>query len=289
MFDPQQLAALAAVHRRGAFHLAASDLGVTQSAVSQRIKALEDQVGAVLLLRGSPCQATEAGMRLVRHFDTVALLENEVRREFAQVPASSTLRIAVNADSLATWFLPALVGDGFLFDITIDDEDASQEWLLRGEVAGVVTAHKRPLQGCETVALGALRYLPTASPAYLARWLPDGVTAQALTRAPALRFSDKDRLQDRWAEAHLGQPVTLPTHRLGSTQGFVEACRLGIGWALNPEVLVRDDLARGDLVLLADRPFDVPLYWQFNRLTAQAIAPLTRTIRNAARVLVQPD
>ena len=294
MYDPAQLAALAAVHRRGAFDLAAAELGISQSAVSQRLRALEDRVGVLLIRRGTPSEATEAGLRLIRHHDDVALLAGQVARELGAAPTGpAVLRVAVNADSLATWVIPALAAvDGVLFDLVIDDQDFSQDWLRRGDVVAAVTGHPGPLQGCDTMALGALRYRATASPAYMARWFPDGVTPDAVARAPALTFSDKDGLQAAWiAERGLGNRAGFPSHRLASTQGFIDACLAGLGWALNPEVLVAADLAAGRLVeLVPGSVLDVPLHWQFARLTSEVIRPLTAAMRQAARkVLVSPQ
>ncbi len=297
MFDPAQLAALAAVHRRGSFDLAASELHVTPSAISQRIRALEDQAGTLLVRRASPCTATPAGLRMIRHHDEVTLLERTLAADLPWLsPRPATLRIAVNADSLATWVIPALAAvEGFLFDLVIDDQDVSQDWLKRGEVQAAITSHPGPLQGCDTVPLGALRYRATASPGYVARWMPQGVprgvTAAALGVAPALTFSDKDRLQEIWVERITGaraKRAAFPSHRLASSQGFVDACLAGLGWGLNPEVLVAPHLTSGALVDLSPgAPLDVALYWQFSRLTAPATAPLTREIRAAAgRVLV---
>ncbi|MDB5661042.1 MAG: LysR family transcriptional regulator ArgP [Cypionkella sp.] len=293
MFDPAQLAALAAVHRRGSFDLAAAELHVTPSAISQRLKALEETAGALLIRRGQPCTATPAGLRLIRHHDELTLLERTLATDLPWLsPRPATLRIAVNADSLATWVIPALAAtDGFLFDLVIDDQDVSQDWLKRGEVAAAITAHPGPLQGCDTIPLGALRYRATASPAYMARWMPDGVTAAALAAAPALRFSDKDRLQDIWVEQQIGakaKRAAFPSHRLASSQAFVDGCLAGLGWAMNPEVLAAPYLASGALVeMVPNTPLDVALHWQFSRLTAPALASLTREIRAAAgRVLV---
>ena len=286
MFDPAQLAALAAVHRRGSFDLAAADLGLTQSAVSQRIRALEERVGVLLVRRGSPSVATTAGLRLIRHHDEVALLAKEVSEELgAAAPGAATLRIAVNADSLATWILPALAKvPDVLFDLVIDDQEVSEDWLRRGEVVAAVTSNPSPLQGCDTVPLGALRYHATASPDYVTRWFPDGVTAQAIAKAPALVFSDKDRLQMAWVERQgLRSREMFPSHRLASAQGFVDACLVGLGWGMNPELLIREHLSSGQLVaLIADTPLDVPLYWQFARVTAGAVSALTQAMRAAA-------
>lgn len=282
MLDYNQLAALTAIHRRGSFELAASALGVTPSAISQRLKALEDRMGTLLIRRSQPCTATDAGLRLIRHFEDVMLLEANLSGDLPQGPDPTTIRLAVNADSLATWVLPALAQtENLLFDLVIDDQDHSQNWLRRGEVVAAITGHAGPLQGCDTLHLGVLRYRATASPAFVARWFPDGITRSAIARAPALTFSDKDRLQRDWIAAQLGANtnVAFPTHRIASTQGFVDAAALGLGWGMNPEPLIAPHLAAGTLVEIApNTPLDVPLYWQFARLTAAAIAPLTRAI-----------
>ena len=289
MFDPPQLAALAAVHRRGSFDLAAADLHVTPSAISQRIKALEDQTGALLIRRGQPCTATATGLRLIRHHDEVALLQTTLAASLPGLaPGPATLRIAVNADSLATWVIPALAATkGFLFDLVIDDQDVSQDWLRRGEVAAAITSHPGPLQGCDTVSLGSLRYHATASPAFMERWFPQGVTPQALKKAPTLRFSDKDHLQDRWVARQTTvstRKTILPSHRMASSQAFVDACLAGLGWGMNPEPLIKGPLASGALVeLVPATPLDVALHWQFTRLAAPALRPLTEAIRAAAR------
>jgi LysR family transcriptional regulator, chromosome initiation inhibitor len=290
MLDPAQLAALAAVHRRGSFDLAANELHVTPSAISQRIKALEEATGTLLVRRGQPCTATDTGLRLIRHHDEVVLLERTLATDLPGLsPGPATLRIAVNADSLATWVIPALAAtEGYLFDLVIDDQEVSQDWLRRGEVVAAITSHPGPMQGCDTLPLGSLRYRATASPAYMRRWFPEGVTGEALSRAPALTFSDNDPLQTRWAAACGLTRTALPTHRMASSQGFIEACRLGLAWSMNPEPLVAGDLASAALVeLLPDTALEVALFWQFTRIAAPALRPVTEAIRTAAaRVLV---
>lgn len=289
MFTDPLLAALTAIHRRGSFDLAAASLGVTPSAISQRLKTLEERMGCVLIRRGQPCMATAPGLRLIRHHDDVAMLQSQLTQDLPQLDAGpATIRIAVNADSLATWVIPALAAThAMLFDLVIDDQDHSQDWLRRGEVSAAITSHPGPLQGCDTIPLGALRYHATASPAYMTRWMPDGATKSAVTRAPALTFSDKDRLQKDWIALHIGAGISFPTHRIASSQGFVDAALAGLGWGLNPEPLVADYLKTGRLVkLIPDAALDVPLYWQFSRLTAPSLAPLTAAMRGAAaRVL----
>ncbi len=290
MLDYPQLQALVAIHRRGAFDLAAADLGLTPSAISQRIKALEDRTGCLLLIRTHPVTATEAGMRLIRHAEEVALMETSLAADLALPLGEATaLRLAINADSLSTWILPALATvPGFRYDIVIDDQNWSEDWLRRGEVAAAITGTPGPVQGCDSHALGALRYRATASPAFAARWFADGMTAQAFSRAPALAFNAKDRLQHDWATARTGQRIALPVHHLASSHGFVDAAKAGLGWCMNPEALAAPHLASGSLIDLGP-PLDTPLYWQAARRTGAALAPLTRAIRAAAAAVLLPD
>ncbi|MFC3118730.1 LysR family transcriptional regulator ArgP [Jhaorihella thermophila] len=290
-FDRHHLTALSAVLRLGSFEAAAAELSVTPSAVSQRIKALEDRVGVVLVNRGAPCTGTPAGLRLAKHAEDVGLLEAQLSRELAlDMDAGPTrLRIAVNADSLATWFVGAMASvPGLLFELAVDDQDHSAEWLKRGEVSAAVCGVGKPVTGCDVTALGEMRYVAVASPDFMARWFPEGVTPRALARAPCLSFGPKDALQRNWiAQTFDGARVSPPAHVLPSTQAFVEAARLGIGWGLNPMGMVRGHMRKGRLVpLVPHTPLDVPLFWQVSRVMAAALEPVTASVtRSAGRTL----
>ena len=290
MLDYPALAALSEIARRGSFEAAAHALGVTQSAISQRIKTLEARMGQVLLDRGPPVAPTEAGLRLVAHLDQVRLLEAGIAGQAGAPAETPVIRIAVTADSLASWAISALPEAPGLLDLVVDDQDHAESWLRAGLVSAAITATRGPVAGCDSHALGAMRYLPTASPGFIARHFADGVTTDALRRAPAITFNAKDGLQNQWAARQAGTRIALPTHLIPTTQGFAEAARLGMGWGMNPEILIGDDLRHGRLVpLVADAPLDVPLYWQVARIVAPQLAPLTRAIRRAARaVLIQP-
>jgi LysR family transcriptional regulator (chromosome initiation inhibitor) len=290
--DPAHLATLAAIHRRGSFEGAAAALGLTPSAVSQRIKALEERMGCLLVRRAVPCTATAPGLRLIRHHDDLSALESALAADLRIGNAGPvTVRLAVNADSLATWVVPALAQvEGVLFDLVIDDQAHSQDWLRRGEVAAAITSHPGPLQGCDTLALGSLRYHATASPGFVARWLGQGVTPRTMAQAPALVFNDKDTLQADWLARVLGEVPGFPAHRIASAQGFVDAALAGLGWGMNPAGLVAGHLAAGRLVdLVPGAVLDVALHWQFARLSAPMLAPVTQALRQAAAgALVQP-
>lgn len=299
MLDYTLLEALAAVVREGSFERAALALHLTPSAVSQRVKLLEQRIGQVLVVRGTPCSATDTGLQLLRHTEQVALLESELQ---ATLPAlaeaetgigTPTLRVAVNADSLATWFVPAMAAfcaDGSaLLDLSLDDEAHTAERLKRGDVLAAVTTLASPVQGCSSIALGRLRYVACASPAFVARHLASGVDAAALAQAPCLTFNHKDRLQDQWVESlQLGGPVAPPRHWLPSTQAFIDASAAGLGWGLNPAVLVQPLLKRGALVAL--RPghdLFVPLHWQHPRLVSPALQRLTAAVVAAAAAVLE--
>ncbi len=287
-----QLATLRAILQSGTFEGAARILGITQSAVSQRLKALETRIGAQLVRRGSPCTATAAGQRLAAHGDQVALLEAHLARDLVALapPPQTRLRLAVNADSLATWLPEALSAlDGHLFDLVIDDQDTAHDRLVRGEVLGAITSRAAPLPGCDVTPLGRLRYIAVASPAFIARHFGAGVTAATLSSAPMLQFDSRDQLQHRWITRAIGAALTPPCHRLPSAHGFATAARLGLGWGMAPEPLVTHDLAHATLrPLVPGTPLDTALFWQSSRLMGAALAPLTRALRRTARAHLLP-
>lgn len=286
MLDYALLSALAAVVRTGSFERAAQQLHVTASAVSQRVKLLEERMGVVLVARGSPCTATPAGARLCQHAEQVALLESELPAALpglAQDGPRPVLRVAVNADSLATWFLAAMAElPDCLFDLVLDDQEHSADWLRRGEVLAAVTAGGGAVAGCDLIALGALPYVATASPAFMHRYFPHGVTPDALANAPCLTFNAKDRLQAQWLR-RVEMEAAVPTHWLPSSQAFIDAALAGIGWGMNPVPLATAHLAAGRLVeLLPGRGLDVPLFWQRSRLPSATLTRLTQAVRRAA-------
>lgn len=287
MMDYAHLAALRAILQTGSFEAAATSLNVTPSAISQRIKTLEEHLGVVLIIRGTPATATPAGQRLFRHAEEVALLETTLDGDLnGLIPQQATpIRVVVNADSLDTWFIEAIAQtSGFLFDISTDDEGVSADWLRRGEVMAAVTAHVKPVQGCDCIALGSLRYTSTASPEFIARHFADGVTPAAANSAPMLVFNRKDPLQHQWLAAQFGKQITPPLQSVPSTYGFVSAALAGLGWGLNPEALVRGHIKAGRLATIGITPtYDVPLFWQFNRATGTALKPLTHAVVQTAK------
>ena len=292
MLDYPLLEALAAVVREGSFERAARVLHVTPSAVSQRVKLLEERLGQVLVVRAQPCRPTATGAVLCGHAEQVALLEHALRARLPEVGAPPgprpTLRLAANADSVATWLVRALAAfasrHAVLFDLVVDDETHTAELLRAGSVLGAVTSQAEPVQGCRSTRLGTLRYLATCSPDFHRRHFAAGVTAAALADAPCLRFDTKDALQRTFLRKLTRAHLEPPTHWVPSPHGFVHACREGLGWGMNPEPLIREELRAGSLVELAPRRhLDVVLYWQQVRLASPLVEELSRALLATAR------
>jgi LysR family transcriptional regulator (chromosome initiation inhibitor) len=291
MLDYAALSALAAVVREGSFERAARALHVTPSAISQRIRQLEERVGCALVVRDQPCRPTETGRRLCQHVDHVRLLEQDLQGALPGLdlpgPARVAVPVAANADSLATWLVPALAAfaaaSPVLVEVAVDDQDHTAEWLRSGAVVAAVTAMARPAAGCNSRPLGSMRYLAAASPAFVARHFADGVGAGSLAQAPSLVFNTKDELQARWARRLCHRHVELPRHMLPSTEAFVAAGLAGMGWGLHPRALIAPHLDSGALVeLVADTPLDVPLYWQHARAASNLLDALSGAVSAAA-------
>lgn len=284
--DPAQLAALAAVTELGSFDAAARALHVTPSAVSQRVKALEQRAGQVLVRRSRPCRATAAGQVLVRLAGQMALLEKEALRAVEPGRAGAvTLAVAVNADSLSTWFPAALrdLPDGVVLDLRREDQDHSLGMLRDGDVMAAVAADGRPVQGCRSVPLGSMRYLAVAAPAFVERWLAGRPVADGLAEAPLLAFNRKDTLQVRFLRDVVGRRAAPPEHLVPSNAAFVGLVAAGLGWGMVPDVAAHAALQEGRLVeLVPGRHLDVPLHWQHWRLDAPVLADLTARVVRAA-------
>ncbi|MEH1017130.1 LysR family transcriptional regulator ArgP [Micromonospora sp. CPCC 206060] len=290
--DPVQLATFQAVVEHGSFDAAARALHVTPSAVSQRIKALEQVVGQVLVRRARPCEPTAAGRSLVRLGGQVALLEREAldaARGGLSGHARTRVAVVVNADSLAGWFLPALTAlPDVVFELHTDDEGHTAELLRAGTVMAAVTAERVAVQGCRVERLGAMRYLAVAAPTGHAAWFTGRDPAAAFATAPMIRFNRKDTLQHRFVRTVTRRDIDPPTHFVPASASFTEAIRLGFGWGLVPEGVARADIAAGRLVdLTPGRHLDVPLYWQYWRLESAVLAALTAAVRATAAVALR--
>jgi LysR family transcriptional regulator (chromosome initiation inhibitor) len=282
--DMQQLAAFAAVIEEGSFDAAARRLQITPSAVSQRIKALEEGVGQVLVKRQKPAVPTASAQPLVRVAAQMALLEAEAIDQLRGADHGVTrISLAVNADSMATWFGGVFAGiDDVLFDVRIEDQDHSARLLREGAVMGAVTTERTPVPGCRVEALGVMRYLPVATGAYMTRYMPDGFTKEAAAQAPSLAWNRDDALQDMLVRKTFRRAVGRPTHYVPTTEGFAAAIRAGLGWGMYPEQSAAAQLTDGSITPICDVHLDVPLFWQSWKLESPMIRAITDAVRTAA-------
>lgn len=283
--DGEQLSALAAVVELGSFDAAAQRLHVTPSAVSQRIKALEQRVGQVLVVRAKPCVATPAGLPLVKLAAQRALLESEALADFdGHGTGRIRAAVAVNADSMSTWF-PAVFGrvHSALFDIRIADQDHSAQLLRDGLVLGAVTTERAAVPGCRVQPLGVMRYVPVASSDYVRRLLPRGFTAEAALNAPCVAWSRDDALQDMLVRKLFRRQIAMPVHYVPTAEGFGAAVRAGLGWGMFPQGPTSEPEA--PLVRISDAHLDVPLFWQSWKMDSPMITAITAAVRAAAAKL----
>jgi LysR family transcriptional regulator, chromosome initiation inhibitor len=284
MIDGQQLSAFGAVIDCGSFDAAAQQLHVTPSAVSQRIKALEQRVGQVLVVREKPCRATPAGVPLIRLAAQTAMLESEALAETSGGSGERLrIAIAVNADSMATWFTEVFGRlPDVLFDVRIEDQDHSARLLREGAVMGAVTTERTPVPGCRVQPLGVMRYVPVASPAYVKRYLLDGFTAEAAAAAPSLAWNRDDSLPDMLVRKLFRRSIARPIHYVPTAQGFSSAISSGLAWSMFPEILAAPALDDGSFVRISEVHLDVPLFWQCWKLDSPMVETVTEAVRSAA-------
>ena len=294
-FDANALECLAAIVEEGGFERAALRLSITQSAVSQRLRSLEVQVGTVLIVRSRPLKPTSAGRLLLKHALQMRLLRADLERDLKDLAPGAAgtagdeerISIAVNADSIATWAVPALSGlarQGLGLEIITDDQDFTIEWLREGRVLGCVTTVKQALRSCRLVPLGAMRYVAVAQADYAAAHCPQGLSPHNFRALPFVAFNRKDDLQCEFVGRVLKlQQVALRQFYVPSSEGQVHAVLDGWGVSVVPELLVREQLRDGRLIDIATgHTLPVELYWHCWNLDSAVLDALSSALTAAA-------
>ncbi len=283
-FDAAQLTALSAVITHGSFDAAAAALRVTPSAISQRIRALETATRRVRVVRSRPVRITEAGVPVLRLARQYAALSADTARELS-LTEQMVLPLAVNADSLASWVLPALapLADEIGFEFHRADQERTVDLLRDGTVMGAITSEALAVQGCTVTPLGFMRYRPYAAPAFVDRWFADDNDIASWERAPMIEFDATDELQRRFlaVKAPNAHP---PRRRVPGSHEFREAVRLGYGWGMVPTMqaaALNDEI----VVLDATEVVDVRLYWQQWGIRSPALDKTTDALIAAGRAL----
>lgn len=291
--SPELASTIAAIVDEGSLDAAARALHITPSAVSQRLKSLEQQLGQVLIVRDRPARATAAGEAVVRMARQIALLEHDALSALGLDAAGDRVSIplAVNADSMATWFLAPLARLAEVHDIDVDlhrdDQTFTARLLESGEVMAAVTSEESPVAGCTVAPLGVLRYEAMATPAFMKRWFPDGVTDAALRRAPFVDFDRRDTLQHTWLRSRGLEERGIPRHFVPASYDYAQAVLLGMGWGMLPGTQATDAASSGSAIPLGGEPVHVALYWQqwnlrsslLDSIAAEVIAEAERVLR----------
>jgi len=298
-YDYDSLAVLAAVVREGSFESAAKSINVTQSAISQRIRQLEEKVGAVLVSRGRPCVPTDAGLQLCRHVEQVALLQHELGDRMSALvggdgAAAATIRISVNNDSLATWF-PSVIKRatlelGIRFDILPDDQEHTEVSLKSGDALAVVTTLETPVQGCRRISLGSMDYIAVASPEFFRTQFARGVSLDTLRGSTCLAFDRKDTIQNQWMTLCFGEAVPVSTHFVPSYEGYIACCVNGTAWGLVPRSEGISLARHGELVELSPgKAVKVSLHWQASTQSSETLLRLGEIVQDVAKLHLLPD
>lgn len=292
----EQLETLAAVAEEGSFDAAAARLRLTPSAVSQRVKGFEQELGRVLVVRSRPVALTDSGAALLRLARQIQLLEHDAAEALGLADSGGrvAIPIAVNADSMTSWILPALARAAerqpVVFELHRDDQEHTASLLASGVVMAAVTSQASPVPGCTVTRLGRMRYRAVATPAFVARWFPAGADAAALAVAPCVEFDRKDTLQTRYLESRGVPDPAPPRHYVPASADFALAVELGLGWGMLPDAQADELRGRGALLDLdSARPIDVPLFWQQWDLRSPLLDAVAGELLEAARAALEPS
>ena len=298
-FDYDSLVVLAAVVRTGSFEAAANSLDVTQSAVSQRIKQLEEKVGSVLIVRGRPCLATDDGLLLCQHVEQVTLLRHELNEQLASRGEGTSakavsVRIAVNSDSLATWF-PEVVDRAanelnLRLEVIPDDQEFTEERLRSGDALAIVTSSEKSIPGCKNFALGSMEYMAVASSQYADKFFAGGANLATVSSAPSIRFDRKDTLPQQWVVLAFGDTARLSSHYIPSYEGHLLCCSKGIGWAMMPTETVMPLVNDGKLIeIVPDVRISTPLFWQSRSQSSNILRRLSDVVSDVAATRLKTE
>jgi len=269
MLDYRGIEALYTVQELQSFEAAAKKLHITQSAISQRIKALETFYGEPVLVRTLPYRPTSLGKQLIGHYKRLSVLEEELQEQIGGEKGTPHISIAINRDSLETWFLEVMDEADIFKHITIeiiaDDQERTIDYLKNGLVSACLSTYEKEIVGGKVHFLGNMEYVLAASPEFVKKYFSEGTPKQCLRNAPAIKFDQNDKLHERYLEKHFHMKgEELSFHVIPSVAGFKKFAVLGYGYALIPRIDIVQELKQKKLVqLYPDKVWNIPLYWHY--------------------------
>lgn len=270
MLDYRGIEALYTVQELQNFEAAAKKLFITQSAISQRIKGLEDHYGEPVLIRTLPYRPTKLGMQLISHFKKICLLEEELNQELGAIKIQPHISIAINRDSLETWFLDLIktekeVFKDILLEIIADDQELTLNYLKNGTVSACLSTSEKAILGGNAAFVGNMQYVLVASPTFIKKYFSLKDPIECLQNAPAIKFDKNDYLHERYLEKFFGiNGSELKYNIVPSVKGFREFALLGHGYGLIPKIDILQELKTKQLIQIhPDKTWDIPLYWHY--------------------------
>ncbi|WP_419419807.1 ArgP/LysG family DNA-binding transcriptional regulator [Legionella sp. D16C41] len=288
--DYRALYALDAVIQTQSFAMAAKQLFITQPAVSQRIKQLENQFGQPLLIRTLPYAATPLGEKLLSLLRRTRLLEEHFLHEL-DYDTPGRLSIALNRDSLETWFVRALPKISTLrtsnIDIITDDQELTIDYLRKGIVSSCLTSYSKPLPGCECQLLGHMDYLLVASPDFIKRYFKKHLSLQEnMLLAPILVFDSRDRFHEYYFQQFFKSHFNPKRYNMvPSVTVFKQFALQGFGFGLIPRLDIQDELEQNKLVEInPGKRWLMPLYWHYWQLSDRHYQQFIKEIAREAKL-----
>lgn len=287
--DYRGIEALHMVQSLQSFDLAAKKLFITQSAVSQRIKGLEDHYKEPVLTRQLPYMLTKLGTKLILHYKKVCLLKEEFEQQLGLMNSTLQYSIAINHDSLETWFLDLIEDEAFspiIFEILVDDQERTLEYLKNGAVSACLSTSKKEILGGKVYPIGEMEYVLSASPPFAKQYFVDKNRAKCLCQAPAIKFEKNDKLEDLFLKKFFGitkEPSHF--HAVPSVKGLKKFAVLGKGYALLPKIDIQHELRAEQLVeVYPDKVLKIPLYWHHLDVDSKSFQQFNRDIVHCAKI-----
>ena len=290
MFDYEAIAALAKVIETQNFQKAAEKLFITQSAISQRIKSLENVYGEPILIRTLPYRATALGLVLLSHYERVSLLESSVKEELDLQTVHHPFSVALSRDSLATWFVAVIdqldnLAGSLMLKIIADDQEVTLNYFKNGQVSACASGSSKALPGCKTEFLGYLDYILVASPSFYAKFFENTDPLIAFETAPAIIYDHQDNLHAQYLAKFFNfSTINFPYHTIPSVAGFKQFACKGYAYALIPKLDVVHELQNKQLVqLFPDKVWEMPVYWHSWALEMKNYRVMNEVIIRSAR------
>lgn len=287
------LSAFEAAARTGSFTAAASELALTQGAVSRQIKALEEQIGTALFVRkGQRVTLTPSGAQYAEPVrDALRQIAAATVRTIAAPKEAGVLNLAILPTFGTRWLVPRLPAFQEVHPhVVIHFTTRLVPFEFRGqEIDAAIHYGEADWPDAVCDRLLEEEVLPVCSPAFLAAH-PVREPADLLG-LPMLHTTTRPDAWADWLTAQGLDPRPGAGMHFEQFSTTAQAAEAGLGIAILPTLLVRTELAGGTLVPAIDRPHhSAKCYWLVHpkgRGSYPPLAAFRRWLLDAARASEQ--